>query len=134
GLSGYGKSSLLTTIAVDLICQGVGVAVVDPQADLANDIVAALVEVGYFTQPGAQDRFRYVDFSQKDQHVPYNVLQKANSTPDTIAEELLIVFKRLWPGLADGAAPRFENILLGAVTALAQCGLPLTYLELVLTD
>jgi energy-coupling factor transporter ATP-binding protein EcfA2 len=134
GLSGSGKSTLLASMAVALIRQGVGVAVVDPHADLVAAIAAGLVESGYFNQPGAAQKLLYVDFSDPGRHLPFNVLNKPTASPHQVAQEIDEVCKRAWAALADGAAPQFENILLSSVVVLAENGLALTDLQRLLTD
>jgi hypothetical protein len=134
GLSGAGKSTLLAAMAVSLIRQGVGVAVIDPHADLVQTIMAGLVEAGFFDQPSAAERLRYIDFTDESRHLPFNVLRKPNTTPDRIAQEFNEVCQRAWTALAEGAAPQFENLVLAAVTVLAWNGLPLTHLQPLLVD
>jgi hypothetical protein len=134
GLSGSGKSTLLAAMAVQLIRQGVGVAVVDPHADLVHDILAGLVDGGYVDQAGASDRLLYVDFTDPSRHLPFNVLRKPNTTAHQLAQEMDEVCKRAWTALADGAAPQFENILLASVVVLVENGLALTDLQQLLTD
>jgi hypothetical protein len=134
GLSGSGKSTLLAAMAVALIRQNVGVAVIDPHADLVQAIMAGLVDARFFEQPGAAERLRYIDFTDENRHLPFNVLKQPHSTPDRIAQEVNEVCQRAWTALAGGAAPQFENIVLAAVTVLAANGLTLTQLQALLTD
>src|SRR5690242_14922590 len=63
GLSGMGKSKLLAHYAAQLILQGRAVSVLDPHADLAQDVLRLLLRHGYFRRPDATKRVLYVDFS-----------------------------------------------------------------------
>lgn len=134
GTSGMGKSKLLALMAVELIEQGVGVAVIDPHADLASDILALLAARGFFDRPDAYERLWYIDFADPTRHLPFNVLNKRGATSHQIAQELVEVCKRAWSALADGAAPQFENILLASTVVLVDNGLALTDLPRLLTD
>src|SRR5207237_7737179 len=105
GVTGMGKSKLLANLATELILQGIGVCVIDPHADLAADIMATLVAQGYFTTPGNAQRLRYLDFARPDRTLPWNVLCQPRLASHDIAEQVVEVCKRVWPNLADGAAP-----------------------------
>src|SRR5947199_351427 len=95
--------------------------------------LSLLVDRGYFQQPAAFERLWYIDFSRRDAHLPFNVLQQP-ADAHTIARHIVEVCKRAWPALAAGAAPTFENILLHAVVVLVEHGLSLTALPQLLTD
>src|SRR5947209_522244 len=77
GVTGQGKSKLLAATTAQLIQQGIGCALVDPHADLADDVLSLLYDQGYFNHPSAFEKVLYIDFSRKDVHLPFNVL----STP-----------------------------------------------------
>src|SRR5438477_9967510 len=63
GLTGRGKSKHLASHFLQLFRQGIGVAVVDPHADLTADILATLIDEVYFNRPDAYDKLWYVDSS-----------------------------------------------------------------------
>src|SRR6266516_1721736 len=134
GLTGRGKSKHLASHFLQLFRQGIGVAVIDPHADLTADILATLIDEGYFTRPDAYDKLWYVDFSRRDRFVPFNVLNKPGVYPDAVAQQFVEACTRAWPQLADGAAPRFENIMLATALTLCQNGLPLPAAHRLLTN
>src|SRR5215216_6702006 len=76
GLTGQGKSKLLASTFVQLVSQGEACALIDPHADLAYDVLAAMHHDGYFNQIGAYDRLLYVDFSDRCRYLPFNVLRQ----------------------------------------------------------
>jgi hypothetical protein len=133
GLTGQGKSKLLAAIFVQLYTQGVPCALIDPHADLAHDVLAALHDRGTFADANGYRRLLYVDFGRQDAYLPFNVLSQPyedHAVALTIAEAC----KRAWSALADGAAPQFENILLSSALVLIQNKLPLTAMPRLLTD
>lgn len=133
GLTGQGKSKSLVSMAVQLINQGIGVAVVDPHADLATDILQLLCDTGFYEDPRAYERVLYIDFSRKDRFLPFNVLRQPYPDHD-IARHLVEVCTRAWTALADGSAPQFENILLSSALVLIQNRRSLTALPQLLSD
>lgn len=132
GQSGAGKSRLLQSIALQHIRQGLGVGVLEPHHDLSYDILATLVEDGFYRAPDAFERVLYIDWGN-GAYVPFNVL-KAPYEPYEIASNVLDAFHRVWPSLAEGAAPAFDNVVTRGVRVLIDNGLPLTKLELLVTD
>lgn len=139
GKTGQGKSVLLEKIASDLIMAGVPVSVIDPHSDLVHNILRHLYEQGYFNRPDAYKTLWYVDLGRRDYSIPWNVLRQTNGKGeqiplDAIASNMKDVVKRAFPALAGGAAPVFENILQHSAVALAANGLPLTAIELLLTN
>lgn len=133
GLTGMGKSKLLASLAAQLILQGQPCAVIDPHADLAQDVLRLLVEGGYFRRPDARARVWYVDLAHPARFVPFNIL-RAPYPPYEIARNLVEATTRAWPSLAGGAAPQFENLLLAGAAVLIDNDLPLTALTPLLTD
>lgn len=134
GVTGQGKSKLMASMVTQLIAQGIGCALVDPQADLALDVLDGLLTMGFFARPDAQQRVLYLDFTRSDRFLPFNILCQPRLRPTEVAQYVAEVCKRAWTHLADGAAPQFENILLSAVVVLVENGLPLTELGPVLTS
>ena len=133
GLTGQGKSKLLASMFVQLAMQGQGCALIDPHSDLAHDTLALLADRGFFNQIGAYDRLVYVDFSNRDRFLPFNIL-KQRYPPHDVARHVVEACKRAWPALGDGSAPQFENILLAGTLVLVENQRPLTYLPRLLTD
>lgn len=133
GLSGAGKSKLLALFAAQLISQGHGCAVIDPHADLTQDILLVLLRQGYFRRPHAFEKLLYLEFGRTDRFVPFNIL-RSSSDPYQVARLLVEACTRAWPSLSGGAAPQFENLLLAATTVLIANQLPLTALTPLLTN
>lgn len=133
GLTGQGKSKALASLFLQLLKQRIGCALIDPHADLANDVLANLVATGFFRDPRAYRRLLYVDFSRQDRFLPLNPLL-APYPDHQVANQINEVCKRAWPALAEGAAPQFENILLSAVLVLVQNKRPITALPALLTQ
>lgn len=134
GVTGQGKSKLMAAIMQQLILQGVGVALIDPQADLALDLMASLQSAGFFARPDARTRLLYLDFGRADRFLPFNILRQPRFSAVAIAQQLVDVCERAWSHLAEGRAPQFENILLAAAVTLVENGLSLTRLEELLTN
>jgi hypothetical protein len=138
GLTGSGKSKLLSDMASQLIMQGKGVAVIDPHSDLSTDILIYLYQAGYFKDPKAYEKFLYIDFGIQDgkrsptHFVPFNIL-KQSYDKYYVARGIVEAVKRVWPYLQE-SAPNFENVLLHAVLVLIENKLPLTYINKLLTN
>ena len=76
GKSGFGKSSLLASVFVQLLHLGQTAVLIDPHTDLAQSIVGILVDTGFFGDPSAFSRLLYIDWSRRDRIVPFNVLSQ----------------------------------------------------------
>src|SRR5215210_3030924 len=76
GLTGQGKSKLLASMFVQLVKQGEACALIDPHADLAQDALGLLSDQGFFQQIGAKERLLYIDFSNRERFLPFNVLSQ----------------------------------------------------------
>src|SRR5690606_29492582 len=76
GLTGQGKSKLLSSMFAQLAAQGQACALVDPHSDLALDTLALLIDKGFFEHIGAHKRLLYVDFSNRESYVPFNFLRQ----------------------------------------------------------
>lgn len=133
GVTGQGKSKALASMFVQLVSQGIPCALIDPHADLANDVLSVLLSTGYFKEPTTRDRLLFIDFSRQDAFLPFNVLHQPYEA-HAVAQHMAEVCKRAWPALSDGAAPQFENILLASVFVLVENELPLTMLPTLVTD
>ena len=130
GKTRKGKSKFLEHLAYQLISQNQGCAVIDPHADLADDLIAylnPLIEQGELAR-----RIVYFDPSRKDWLLPFNVLSSPWE-PYTIAQNVLEAFRRTWPeSLRE--APRFANIILAATLVLIEHKLTLVDMPRLLTD
>jgi DNA helicase HerA-like ATPase len=130
GKTKKGKSKFLEHITYQLITQGQGCGLLDPHADLADDLLASLkaqIEAG-----GLGGRIIYFDPSRKDYLLPFNVLASPWE-PYTVAQQVLEAFRRTWPeSLRE--APRFANIVLAATLALIENRLTLVEMPRLLTD
>jgi hypothetical protein len=124
---------MLASYATQLILQGQGVAIVDPHADLAHDVLALLLQAGYFRRNDARRKVLYVDFSNREAALPFNVLRQPYPV-DEVARMIVEACSRAWPALADGQAPQFENILLASIPVLIANDLPLTAMTRLLSD
>lgn len=133
GLSGFGKSKFLAHLATQLILRGEACSVIDPHADLATDILAILLDRGYFRRPDAATRLLFVDFGAPDAYVPFNFL-RIKGPAHSVAAGVLEAFHRAWPALAEGAAPTFDTLILNGVKVLISNHLPLPHLYRLLTD
>src|SRR5947209_2095097 len=127
GTTGQGKSKLAAHKAASLILQRVPCSVIDAHADLTTDILALLYDQGYFTRPDAMQKLLYIEFSRTDGFLPFNVLQQPYPVK-MVAENIFDAFSRAWSSLADGQAPRLENLIKAGVPVLVANNLPLTHL------
>ena len=125
GQSGKGKSKFIESQIDQLWDQGIPFALIDPHTDLADAVLARLADKGVFANDDFVERIWYIDFSRSDRYLPFNVLNQ-RYLPYKVAEQLLEVCRRVWPSLADGAAPSFENILFDTASVLIHNRLPVT--------
>src|SRR5215217_7534977 len=61
GASKSGKSRFLASLYIQLLQAGYSVTLIDPAGDLAKLILATLVSMRYFEQPGALEKITYLD-------------------------------------------------------------------------
>ena len=98
GMSGYGKSSLIATIALQDIDQGHGVTVLDPKGDTAAKILEWIPE----------HRKDDVFYISGETPVPLNLLHyDSPKERSEIAQEIYVIFERLTP-LGDRMGPVLE--------------------------
>jgi hypothetical protein len=136
GISGSGKSRWLTGWVRGLLAAGQGVVFLDPHGDTARLVLAHLVAAGFFDQPDAFDRLRYLDVpgaARQGRYLPLNWLRQPRIGPHSLAAHVKEAFHRCWPELATGA-PMFDTLLQDGVKVLVSNGLPLTRLYRLLTD
>lgn len=128
GLTGQGKSKFLAHCYVELVSQGIACSLVDPHSDLADDVLGMLADRGL-----ADDQLLFVDFGRRDRFVPFNVLRQPYPD-DKVASIMVEACKRVWPALADGNAPMFENVMLAGCHTLIENKLPFAALPLFISD
>lgn len=135
GRSGMGKSLLMKHMYEQELHQGQPVSLIDPHGSTVDDVLRDLIEVGYFNQPGAYDRLRWVEFSDSnDYYYPFNVLNVPWANDDRTADLIVESFHRAYPVLAQGAA-NFDLVIGMGVKLLIDNQLPLTSLaEVLLND
>src|SRR5262249_28156031 len=131
--SGAGKSKLLESLALQLLNQRVGVALIDPAGDVCDHLLATLLDLGFFRDERAYERLLYVDFTDERLAAPFNVLAHPVES-HKVASAILESWKRAWSGLAGGSAPALENLVLAGSLVLAQNGEPLTQLQRLVSD
>jgi hypothetical protein len=133
GLTGQGKSKLLASMYVQLLRHGRPAALLDPHADLADDVLGMLNDDGFFSNPQFANKFLYIDFSRQDRYLPFNILN-TRYRPHETARHVVEVCKRVWPALANGAAPLFENVMLASTLTLIENNLSITEAPRLITD
>src|SRR5579864_3018235 len=119
GLSGFGKSKLLSSLGVQLLNLGEAFACIDPHSDLADDKLSILLATGFFENEKAFDRLWYIRFADPAHPVPFNWL-KQPFTAQQMAANFLECCKRMWANLDEGTSVTFENIILAATTVLCE--------------
>lgn len=128
GLTGMGKSKFLAHCFVELVSQGIACSLIDPHSDLADDVLGLLAKRGL-----ADDRLLFIDFGRRDRFVPFNVLSQPYPD-DKVASIMVEACKRVWPALADGSAPMFENVMLAGCHTLIENNLPFAAFPLLISD
>jgi hypothetical protein len=136
GITKSGKTSYLTTQILGLMRCGVGLSFLDPHADAAEDVLARLVADGFYEQPDAFDRVRYIEFSEHENgwYLPFNVLDQPKVAPHVVASQVLEACHRAWPALAGGGAAMFDTLVLLGTRVLIPNKAPLPALYRLLTD
>jgi hypothetical protein len=109
GKSGSGKSTFLFNLAMDDICAGEGVAVIDPHGDLATDILDAIPRRRI-------NDVCYLDAGETEYPVGFNPATRiAPERRALAASGIVAAFKHLW---SDSWGPRLEHFLFHGVAAL----------------
>ncbi|GGS82819.1 type IV secretory system conjugative DNA transfer family protein [Streptomyces cinerochromogenes] len=135
GKTGSGKSYFLASLFLALYLAGQPVTLIDPHGDLAQLVLAHLVDRGQLRTEEQRERLIYLDLpaaTAEKRYLPFNFLAQPYDD-HAMAEHVAEAARRAWPELAQGA-PTFENILKHSVVALREAGLPLTRLSDLLTD
>jgi len=113
GQTGTGKSTLLENLALQDICAGRGLAVIDPHGDLAKRLVEQIPDE-------RRSALRYLNAPDLSQPFGYNPLRGVR--PDKVslaASGLLEAFKKLW---VDAWGVRMEHIFRNTLYALLEYG------------
>jgi hypothetical protein len=132
GASGSGKTKFLEFLIQQDIQLGNGFGIIDPHGDLIEETKGFLVEYYQKTHDESIfDRVVVVDPTDPKFTVAFNVLEIPEGVaPIEQAQELIMVFKRIW---ADSWGARMEDLLRNSLIALAQAGLTLVDLPQFLT-
>jgi len=136
GKTGSGKSYFLAGLFLSLYQAGLPVTLIDPHGDLAELVLAHLVQAGEYRDRAQYDRLLYLDVpaaAARERYLPFNYLEQPYDD-HAMAELIAEACRRAWPQLANGAAPTFENILKHSVVVLRQNNVALTALADLLTD
>lgn len=132
-VTGMGKSKLLCALALQIMNQGAGFAFLDPHGDAADDLLALLIAEGFFRDARAYERLLYIDLSRDDAFPALNVLNQPYEA-HKIASSTFEAWTRVWPDLANGAAPMLATFAQYGSYVLAVTHEPLTQLLQLLTD
>jgi hypothetical protein len=123
GGTGSGKSTVMLHLVLADILAGRGVLVIDPKADLVNDILARI--------PKERDCDVVVLDPSDPRPVGFNPLAY-KASPTLVADAVLAVFKEVF---AENWGIRSQDVLSAALLTLAQCeGASLLWLPTLLTD
>ena len=118
GPTGVGKSVLLQHAILADIAAGSGVCVIDPKADLIDDLLERL-------PAGASDRVIVLDPADVDRPVGFNLLRGSALTPELTVDGLVTIMREQARG---SWGPRLEDLLRN--TLLTLCADPtMTILE-----
>jgi hypothetical protein len=114
------------------ITLGNGFGIIDPHGDLIEETKGFLVEYYQKTHDESIfDRVVIVDPTDPKYTVAFNVLETPEGVaPIEQAQELIMVFKRIW---ADSWGARMEDLLRNSLIALGQANLTLVHLPQFLT-
>jgi hypothetical protein len=132
GASGSGKTKFLEFLIQQDIKQGSGFGIIDPHGDLIEETKGFLVAYYQKTQDESIfDRVVVVDPTDPKFTVAFNVLEIPEGVaPIEQAQELIMVFKRIW---ADSWGARMEDLLRNSLIALGQANRTLVDLPQFLT-
>ena len=110
GPTGSGKSTVMLSLILSDINAGRGVLVIDPKADLVNDVLRRI--------PDSRKNDVVVIDPSDSNPVGFNPFQiSRRQSPELVADAILAVFKDIF---ADSWGIRTEDILSGALLTLAQ--------------
>ncbi len=125
GPTGVGKSTLLTSLAIQDAAAGHATIVIDPKGDLADDVLDRL--------PRARARDVIVfDPTDAERPVGFNLLEGVEAAPELITDHVVGIFHRLYSAFW---GPRTDDILRAGVLTLAgEPGMTLCEVPTLLTD
>ncbi len=113
GKTGTGKTTLLETLALQDICSGGGLAVIDPHGDLADRLAARVPD-------WRKNQFVYLNAPDVEQPYGYNPLRRVRKDKIPLAASgLMEAFKKLW---SEAWGVRMEHILRNSLYALLEHG------------
>src|SRR5918996_154338 len=132
GASGSGKTKFLEFPIQQDIRLGNGFGIIDPHGDLIDETIGFLAQ--YYDQTHDDsifDRVVLVDPTDPKSTVAFNPLEVLpNTEPIEQAQELVMVFKSMWP---DAWGARMEDLFRNALIALGEAGLTLAQMPAFLT-
>jgi hypothetical protein len=133
GASGSGKTKFLEFPIQQDIKLGNGFGIIDPHGDLIDETKGFLAEYYHETQDESIfARVVIVDPTDPQYTVAFNVLEILPGVePIEQAQELIMVFKRIW---ADSWGARMEDLLRNSLIALGEAELTLAHLPQFLTQ
>ena len=116
GPTGTGKSTLIANVALQDAYAGYGLFVIDPKADLCNDILARLpeerIEDVIVLNPAATDR-----------PIGFNILQAARDehARELVVDDVVRIFGEIWKS---SFGPRTADVLRNALLTLTATSAP----------
>ena len=133
GASGAGKTKFLEFLLQQDITLGNGFCIIDPHGDLIDETLGFLACHYHKAQDESIfDRVILVDPTNPVYTVGFNVLEVPQGVaPIEQAQELIMVFKRIW---AASWGVRMEELLRNSLIALSQTNLTLGHLPAFLTS
>ena len=126
GKTGMGKTALLENMAIQDICEGKGVGIVDPHGEFAEKMLN-------FIPKSRINDVIYFNPADLDYPLAFNVMEKIDFTHrHLVSAGLLGVFKKIWP---DVWSARMEYILNNTILALLEVpGTTLLGINMMLAD
>lgn len=110
GSTGYGKTTLIIRIFIQLMEQGYGFAFIDPAGDAAEEILDLVPE-------HRVEDVIYFDPGDREFPPALNVLESSGQDREMLTAELMICLKRIFHGHSE-FGPRMEWILRQAILTL----------------
>lgn len=135
GITGSGKSKGTASQGLQVINQGYACIDIDPHSDHQQDLLLALHAAGFYQDARAFKRVRYFSFcGERNRYPAFDVLRQAGQSPQQIASWVWNALTRAWSGLAGGAAPSMQQVMLSSLVVLVENQRPLTDLHRLLTE
>jgi hypothetical protein len=112
GKTGSGKTTLLRNLIIQDIEAGVGVGLIDPHGDLANEVLDHI-------PASRSDDVVYFNPADQDYPVSFNLLASVPKRErHRVASGVVGAFKNIWK---DSWGPRLEYLLYATVASLLEC-------------